>query len=81
LRELFKSSRICNRNHDRDQKPFRKNHDPILIRKSIGDFEIEIDLRFSFANRSALEKPFPDEKYRENAKSDPDFRTKLDQRF
>jgi hypothetical protein len=45
LRELFDSFRICNRDHDRDQKPFRKNRDPILIRKSISDFEIKIDPR------------------------------------
>jgi len=52
-----------------------------LIRKSISDFKIKIDLRFSYTNRSTIEKQFLDHKYRRNAKSDPDFRTKIDQRF
>jgi len=49
--------------------------------KSVIDFDPEIDQRFSDQNRSAIEKQFQDHKYRRNTKSDPDFRTKIDQRF
>jgi hypothetical protein len=52
-----------------------------LIRKSISDSQIKIDERFSFSNRSAIEKPFQDRNFRRTAKSDRDFRTEIDQRF
>jgi hypothetical protein len=49
--------------------------------KPVIDFDPEIDQRFAFSNRSAIEKQDHDNNHRRNAKSDPDFRTKIDQRF
>jgi len=37
-----------NRDHDSDQKTFRKNQPAIFIPESIGDFRIKIRSRFSF---------------------------------
>jgi hypothetical protein len=38
----------CNRDHDRDRKPFRKNRLTIFIPESIRNFRIKIGSRFSF---------------------------------
>ena len=46
-----------------------------------GGVDPEIDQRFSFSNRSAIEKRLSDKKYRRKEKSDPDFRTKINPRF
>jgi len=40
----------------RDPKPFRKNHDPVFIFKSIRDFSGKSVKRFLFQNRIAIEK-------------------------
>jgi hypothetical protein len=46
-----------NRIHERDQKIIRIDRDPILVQKSISDYQIKIDPRFQNENRSAIENP------------------------
>jgi len=75
---IFKKS---NRDHDSVRKPFRKDRRSIFISQSDRVFLKQIDLRFSSANRIAIENRFFDRTDRRSVKSDPDFFMKIDQRF
>jgi len=55
---------LSHRDHDRDQKPPQKKHDPIFPFQTQIDFPEKNDQRFFKKNRIAIEKPLPPTHFR-----------------